>query len=245
MSRDAELADAFVGLADTLVEDFDVIDFLEGLTGHCVSLLAVDAAGLLLAGSRERLQLVAASSEQARLLELFQLQADEGPCVECYRSGQRVDFTATEPRRWPSFSRAAQRAGFASVCALPMRHQGSVIGALNLFRASPVPLGETEVRIAQALADVATIGILQERTARQRELVAEQLQHALHSRVVIEQAKGVLAERMDTTVDLAFEELRRFARSGNHRLSDIALAVIEGKGWQRVPQPGTTTESNT
>ena len=165
-----QLAEAFVEMADTLVDDFDLIDFLHVLTVRCVRLLNVSAAGLLLTDQRGALQLVAASTEQTRLLELFQLQTDQGPCVECFRTGKPVEVVdlAAATDRWPRFVEAAHRTGFAAVHALPMRLRTDVIGALNLFSTQARPLGPDTVRLGQALADVATIGLLQARAIRQR-----------------------------------------------------------------------------
>jgi transcriptional regulator with GAF, ATPase, and Fis domain len=196
-NREQMLAAAFVELADTLVADFDVVDFLHGLADRCVRLLDVDAAGLMLADQRGSLRVIASSSEQARLVELFQLQHEEGPCLECFRTGLPVSEPdmATAGQRWPSFAPAAAGAGFAAVQALPMRLRDEVVGAMNLFMEVPGRLDETGLRVGQALADVATIGLLHERNFRHQEALAEQLQGALNSRVTIEQAKGVLAER--------------------------------------------------
>jgi transcriptional regulator with GAF, ATPase, and Fis domain len=225
-----QLAEAFVEMADTLVDDFDLIDFLHVLTDRCVRLLNVSAAGLLLTDQRGALQLVAASTEQTRLLELFQLQTDQGPCVECFRTGRPVQVVdlAAATDRWPRFVEAAHRTGFAAVHALPMRLRTDVIGALNLFSTEPGPLGTGTVRLGQALADVATIGLLQARAIRQRDTLAEQLQTALNSRVLIEQAKGVIAERRHIDMDQSFTLLRGSARSRNRRLSDLARAVVDG-----------------
>ena len=191
------LSATFVELADTLVADFDVIDFLHVLTDRSVQLLGVSAAGLLLADPRGELRVVAASSEAARLLELFQLQSDQGPCLDCFRAGQPVDAEdlAAAAHRWPRFVPAAQQAGFAAVQALPMRLREQVIGALDLFRATPGALAPADRRVGQALADVATISLLHERSTRRSETLNEQLQTALNSRVIIEQANGKLAER--------------------------------------------------
>ena len=211
---DGELLSAtFVELTDTMVADFDVIDFLHVLTDRSVQLLDVSAAGLLLADPRGELRLVAASSEAARLLELFQLQNDEGPCLECFRSGRPVTATDlnTETQHWPRFAGAAQEAGFASVQALPMRLREQVLGALNLFRTSPGPFDPAGVRIGQAMADVATISLLHERNMRHSDTLNEQLQTALNSRVIIEQAKGKLAERLGLDMDQAFSLLRDHA----------------------------------
>jgi transcriptional regulator with GAF, ATPase, and Fis domain len=225
-----QLAEAFVEMADTLVDDFDVIDFLHVLADRCVHVLNVSAAGLLLTDQRGALRLVAASSEQTRLLELFQLQTDQGPCVECFRTARPVEVVdlAAATERWPRFTEAARRTGFAAVHALPMRLRTDVIGALNLFSTQARPLGSDTVRLGQALADIATIGLLQARAIRQRDTLAEQLQTALNSRVLIEQAKGVIAERRQIDMNDSFTLLRRSARSRNRRLSDLARAVVDG-----------------
>jgi GAF domain-containing protein len=226
---ETQLSDVFVELADTLVDDFDLIDFLHLLAERCVQLLGVSAAGLLLTDERDRLQVVAASSERTRLLELFQLQTDQGPCVDCFRSGQPVsvaDLTATD--RWPRFASAAAEVGFAAVHAVPMRLRAEVIGALNFFHATPGPLDSAKLRLGQALADVATIGLLQQRTIHRRDTLTEQLQTALRSRILIEQAKGVLAERLNLDMTESFALLRGTARSRNRRLSDLAQAIVDG-----------------
>ena len=224
------LSDTFVDLADTMVADFDIIDFLHMLTDRSVALLAASAAGVVLADPRGELRLAAASSEEAGLLELFQLQNDQGPCLECFRTGPPVtasDLTGPA-QRWPRFAEAAARSGFASVEALPMRLRDQVIGALNLFRAEPEPLDPADLRIGQALADVATIGLLHERNVRRRDTVAEQLQAALNSRVIIEQAKGKLAERLSIDMDRAFTMLRDYARASNQRLTNVARDFVTG-----------------
>jgi transcriptional regulator with GAF, ATPase, and Fis domain len=224
------LSETFVELTDTLVAGFDVIDFLHVLTDRSVQLLDVSAAGLLLADPRGELRVVAASSEAARLLELFQLQNDQGPCLDCFRSGRPVACAdlAAAATRWPRFAPAARQAGFAAVQALPMRLREQVIGALNLFRAGPGALAPAEIRVGQALADVATISLLHERSMRHSDTVNEQLQTALNSRVIIEQAKGKLAERLGVDTDQAFSLLRDRARTSNRRLSDLARAFVDG-----------------
>jgi GAF domain-containing protein len=224
------LPEAFVELADTLVAGFDIIEFLQVLTDRSVQLLDASAAGLLLADPRGDLRVVAASSERARLVELFQVQNDEGPCLDCFRSGEPVaaEDLSTESWRWPHFAAAASQAGFAAVQALPMRLRDETLGALNLFRDAPGPFDRADVRIGQALADVATIGLLNERTLRRSETLNEQLQAALNSRVIIEQAKGKLAERLGLDVDDAFTILRSCARRRNRGLSELARAFIAG-----------------
>ncbi|KLL09920.1 GAF and ANTAR domain-containing protein [Protofrankia coriariae] len=230
MDQEQQLSEAFVALADSLVADYDVADLLRRLADHCVTLLDVAAAGLLLADQRGSLQVVAASSETSRLLELFQLQHDQGPCLDCYHTGTAVTVPDVDlaARRWPIFTAETRAAGYRSVHALPMRLRDEVIGTLNLFGTRPGRLDDADARIGQALADVATIAILQERAIRHQEMLAEQLQHALTSRVVIEQAKGVLAERGSLDMDQAFNRLRRHARNTNTRLTDLARGIVDG-----------------
>ena len=230
MTRERQLVETFVEVADTLVDDFDVIDLLLTLAGRCVRLLDVDAAGIMLIDQRGHLHAAAASTESARLVELFELQSDAGPCVDCCRTGIPVVNADLEANaeRWPRFAEAARESGFVAVHALPLRLRHTVIGALNLFSAGSRELTEDDVRVGQGLADVATIGILAQRSLHQAELLAEQLQSALNSRIVIEQAKGVLAERRQISVDEAFTLLREHARRHNLRLSDVAREVAEG-----------------
>lgn len=236
------LSETFVELADTMVGGFDVIDFLHVLTDRSVQLLDVSAAGLLLADPRGELRVVAASSEQARLLELFQIQHNQGPCLDCFRSGRPVaaaDLSA-EIRRWPRFATAAGEAGFAAVQALPMRLRDQIIGALNLFRASPGPFDNEDARVGQAMADVATISLLHERNLRRSETLNEQLQAALNSRVTIEQAKGKLAERVGLDMDQAFNRLRSYARERNRGLSELARAFVDGSEiFPDLSEPGS------
>jgi transcriptional regulator with GAF, ATPase, and Fis domain len=236
------LPETFVELADTLVAGFDIIEFLHVLTDRSVELLGASAAGLLLADPRGEMRVVAASSEQARLIELFQVQNDEGPCLDCFRTGRPVASAdlAAASRRWPHFAAAASQAGFAAVQALPMRLRDETIGALNLFRDVPGLFDRADVRMGQALADVATIGLLNERNLRRSETLNEQLQSALNSRVIIEQAKGKLAERLGLDVDNAFDVLRSYARRRNRGLSELARAFIDGS--EELPDliPGKT-----
>jgi hypothetical protein len=221
------LSDTFVGLADTLVDGFDLIEFLQLLAERSAALLAASAAGVVLTDSRGELR-VAASSQEAGLLELFQIQNDEGPCLDCFRTGQPVTAAdlAGPGQPWPRFAAAAEQAGFRAVEALPMRLRDEVIGVLSVFRARPGSLSPANLRVGQALADIATIGLLQERSLRRSEIAAEQLQGALNSRVIIEQAKGKLAERLGLGVDDAFRLLRVHARNTNQRLTDTARLVV-------------------
>jgi GAF domain-containing protein len=223
------LAQTFVDVADTLVGDFDVFDYLSLLTGRCVDLFDLSEAGLMLADPAGGLQVAASSSERMGLLELFELQHDEGPCLDCYRSGRQV-FCADLPgafERWPVFAPEAIGAGFRSVFALPMRLRDDTIGSLNLLRHEMGSLADDDLLAAQALADVATIGLIHHRAAEESRLLTEQLQYALNSRVIIEQAKGVLAQHSRLDMHDAFAELRRYARNHNTRLVDVARAVAD------------------
>jgi GAF domain-containing protein len=229
-ARGTDLGSALVELADTLVKDFDVVDFLHTLTQRCVDLVDVDSAGLALADHNGMLRVLAASNEQARLLELFEVQNEEGPCLDSYRTGHVVveeDLETTQ--RWHRFRREALGAGFRSVHAVPMRLREDVIGALNLFRAKPGRLSDEDGSISQAMADVATIGLLQERAVREARLLAEQLQIALNSRILIEQAKGVLGEQLHVELGIAFELLRGYARTHNRRLADVARDLLDAR----------------
>jgi transcriptional regulator with GAF, ATPase, and Fis domain len=233
------LSDTFVELADTMVADFDVIDFLHLLTDRSVVLLSASAAGVMLADPRGELRVAAASNEAAGLLDLFQLQNDQGPCLDCYRTGRPVtatDLTAPD-QQWPRFAAAATQYGFRTVEALPMRLRDQVIGALNLFRVAPGPFEQADLRLGQALADVATIGLLHERNVRRSETVVEQLQAALNSRVVIEQAKGKLAERLSIDTDQAFGILRDYARNSNQRLTAVARNFVTSATADFPPPP--------
>lgn len=223
-SRETLLARTFVDISDTLVADFDVLDFLTMLANRCVELLGVSEAGLMLADANGVLRVAASSSHKMNLLEL---QHDDGPAVDCYRTKApvREDNLQEAAVRWPEFAPEAIAAGFSSVYALPMRLRDKVIGSLNLLRSEPGELGADELIVAQALADVATIGILQHRAASESQLVAEQLQYALNSRVVIEQAKGVLSAGAGLDMDEAFAAIRKYARGHNQRLIDVAGAI--------------------
>lgn len=230
MVTQERLLDVFVELADTLVAEFDVIDFLQTLTETSVELLGADAAGLMLADQRGDLQVVASSADEARLLELFQLQQDEGPCLDCFRHGRAVvNIDPDEAQaRWPTFGPAVRAADFRSVHALPLRLRDEVIGSLNLFLARAGGLSPQQLNLGQGLADIATIGLLQERAIREKQVLAEQLQGALNSRILIEQAKGILAERHDLGIAEAFATMRAHARDSGRPLLTVAGEIIDG-----------------
>jgi transcriptional regulator with GAF, ATPase, and Fis domain len=241
--REQRLTQVFVELADTLVEQFDVVDFLQTLTERCVELVDADAAGLMFDDQHGALQVVAYTDESARLLELFELQRQEGPCLDCFASGQviaNIDL-ATAARRWPVFTEAARGVGFATSHALPLRLRRQVIGALNLFSTRTQRLSGDDLAVAQGLADIATIGLLHHRAAHDHVVLSEQLQVALHSRILIEQAKGILSARRDTSVEAAFRLMRAHARRTGTLLTTIAEAIVSGsidaRQLQEAPGP--------
>ena len=230
MPRETLLARTLVELADTLVADFDVVELLALLTDSCIDVLDVQAAGLMLVAPQGDLRVMASSSETMRVLELFELQSHEGPCLDCYRTGQPVASgnLAADTTQWPRFAPEALAVGYRSVNAVPMRLRGTIIGALNLFRIEPLEMMRADVDAAQALADVATIAILQHRAALEAQLVNEQLQYALNSRIAIEQAKGMIAERNGVNMEQAFRMLRNHARNNNLQLAGVAQSLIDG-----------------
>jgi GAF domain-containing protein len=226
MSRERRLTQVFVELADTLVDEFDLVDFLGMLAEATVELLSVDAAGLMLADDHGVLHVMASSDDQAELLELSELQQDQGPCLDCFRTGQPV--IDADISRWPEFAATAGAGGYLSAHALPLRLRGQVIGVMNLFRCDVAPLDPDEAALGQALADMATIGLLHEREMRGYIELTAQLEHALDSRVVIEQAKGMLAERTGSTLSAAFTALRSHARGTGQGLTAVAQGVVDG-----------------
>jgi len=230
MPRAVLLARTLVELGDTLVDDFDIVELLTLLVERCVDVLGVSAAGLVLAAPSGDLRVMASSSEATRVVELFELQSAEGPGLDCYRTGEAVageDLTDNSTR-WPQFAPVALDAGFVVVHALPMHIRGQIIGVLNLFRTDPAPSDEFDVLAGQALADMATIAILQHRSVVEAQLVNEQLAFALNSRILIEQAKGVVAARLGIDLEHAFSRLRNYARSHNVRLIAVAEHVVDG-----------------
>src|SRR5688500_1741178 len=229
-TREEKLVEGFVELADTLVDDFDAIEFLHVLTRRVTDLVDATEASILLADPQGTLQLMASSSEQTRALELFLLQNDQGPCLDCYRAGQRVivEDLDSELERWPRFVPEARKDGFAAVHALPLRLRQDLIGVLGVFGSAPGRLSDADISACQGMAHIATISLLSQRAFGQSDDVIDQLQDALNSRIVIEQAKGVLAERAGVGPDEAFQQLRRYARNNNRRLNEVARDTVHG-----------------
>ena len=228
-TRASRVSAAFVRIANTLVDEYDVLDLLHTLVEECVGLLDATAAGLMLAGPDGVLQVLASTSEESHLIEVLQQETGEGPCVECYVTGVPVtirDIAGTGDR-WPKFKDEAAAQGFQSVQAFPLRVRGKTIGAMNLFRIESGELSDEDVAIGQALADVSTISILQERTLRESAAVNDQLQRALNSRIVVEQAKGMISHVSNVTTDEAFTLLRTHARAHRTSLKDVAAAVLK------------------
>ena len=230
MTRESDVVRSLVEMADTLVDDYDVVDMLTGLAGRCVGLLGASAAGVMLVSPAGGLGLVASSSEAMRLLELFELQAQEGPCLDAFATGEPVGHQELEAGtgRWPSFSAAAVRAGFRSALALPLRLREVTLGALNLLGNTRAPMTEPDVIVARAFADLAALSVVQHRSSAEAQRLNEQLSGALSSRVVIEQAKGVISERAGVDLAEAFSRLRAYARNRNLRLTDVARAAVDG-----------------
>ena len=246
MTLESSIVRSFVEMADTLVDEFDVVELLTGLADRCVTLLGVSAAGVMLASPPGPLRLVASSSEAMRIVELFELQAQEGPCLEGFHTGERVAHESLQAGggRWPRFATVAIEAGFRSALALPLRLRDQTIGALNLFSAAEIPMSEDDVAVARAFADLATISVVQHGAFSETQRINEQLASALTSRILIEQAKGVIFERAGITMEEAFARLRSYARSTNRGLTVVARAAIEGtldaEAWEPPGDPTTT-----
>ncbi|MEV0318640.1 GAF and ANTAR domain-containing protein [Streptomyces sp. NPDC050658] len=251
-SRERLLAEAFVEMAEYLTDEFDAAEFLRNLALRCVELLGVAAAGVMLGTPEGELRLGAASNGHPWVLDLFTMQRDQGPSLDCYRSGEAHTNIALGGRQahaiWPDFAVGSRAAGFAMAQVLPLRLRGETLGVLNLFQAKADVLGPDEIALAQALADVAAIAIVQRRSLERTEAERDQLQAALNSRISIEQAKGVLAERWQCTVDEAFTALRRHARANQLRLAEFARQVVAGEvdtAQIRRPREAAGRESGT
>lgn len=229
--REARLADVFVALADALRPEHDVIDTMDTLVDAATRFTAAVDAGIVLADGEGALHVMASTSERAAEIEEEQLGAHEGPCLEAFHSGAVVELAdLQQSERWPDFTRTALDRGFRAVHATPLRHRDRTLGAINVFATEPGPFSDNDVAVLQALADVATLGIVFSETLREQNDLTAQLQHALDSRVVIEQAKGVLAERQNISIDHAFTLLRSHARRTGARLRDVANGVVATTG---------------
>jgi len=228
MARESLVISTLVELADNLVDDYDVIDVLTVLSDRCVETVDVDAAGVMLAWPGGELQFVASSSDSMRVLELFQIQVDEGPCVDCYRDGQPIvnHMLGSDNDRWPRFTPRSIKLGFTSVNCVPLRLRGRTIGALNFFSSHEGLLTVEDVAVARGFADVATIAILQHQSSQNANTLNDQLSNALNSRIIIEQAKGMIRQATDSGMDEAFDRMRAHARNHNEGLTEVAIAVV-------------------
>lgn len=247
MPRESLVIATLVELADSLVDDFDVIEVLTLLSNRCVDALAVDAAGVLLVAPEGDPQYIASSSESMKVLELFQIQANEGPCVDCFRTSEAIvnHSLASSDELWPQFSPRAIAYGFKSVHCLPMRLRGHTVGALNLFSVTEGALHEDDIVVAQGLADVATIAILQYRTALNAQTLNDQLSNALNSRIIIEQAKGIISQATNCDMTEAFARLRAHSRNHNELLTEIARSIVLGTTSPRSLDPSSGTARRT
>ncbi|MFJ3383483.1 MULTISPECIES: ANTAR domain-containing protein [unclassified Curtobacterium] len=228
-TREHRLVETFVALTDTLVDDYDLVDLLQNLVETAVDLFDASAAGILLVNQQQELEVLASTSERSSFVGLLQLNAGEGPCVECFATGRAVSVRNPEEmrRRWPTFATASAQSGYASVHAIPMRLRDTTLGSLNLFRGTEGVLNAEDALAAQALTDVATISILQQRTLEHATLAQDQLQRALDSRILIEQAKGFVAHTHQVDMEAAFAMIRQYARAHREPLADVARALIE------------------
>jgi GAF domain-containing protein len=242
-TREELLVRAFVTLADSLVTDYDMIDLLQTLVDEATELFDAAASGIILGPDADHLEVVVSTSERSRFVGLMQLRAGEGPCVEAVTTGAVVSVADTKEiaHRWPRFAAEAAEAGYASVHAIPLRLRGQILGSLNLFRNHEGALNEADAIAAQALADVATISVLQERSVRDRSIVAEQLRRALDSRIVIEQAKGVISQSRGLDMDAAFQLIRGHARNRRVAIAIVATEVVEGRGALAPARPSART----
>lgn len=238
-TREHQLVDAFVSLTDSLVSDYDVVELLQTLVDNAAELFDAQAAGILLVNPQQELEVVASTSERSSFIGLMQLRAGEGPCVEAFATGETVSVEDPEEmqRRWPLFAATSAQQGYASVHSIPLRLRDSTLGSMNLFRETTGALNTTDAVAARALTDVATISILQQRTTEHAVLVQQQLQHALDSRIAIEQAKGFLAHTHQIDPDAAFDMLRSYARSQQARIAETARHVVDRRVTIPAVQP--------
>lgn len=226
--REHDIIDTFVALSDTLVEDYDVVDLMQTLVEHSATLFDAVSAGLVLVNPSGTLDVIASTDEDTRLIELMQLQSGQGPCIRCIQTGQPVivpDAWALT-NQWADFRRTSIELNLRAAHCVPMRLRGTTIGSLNLFRAQPGHLDTDDITVIQAFADVATIAVLQQRALEESSIIQQQLQHALDSRIIIEQAKGIIAYTHNTDIDHAFQILRDHARATSTPITDVARRIL-------------------
>lgn len=228
-SRETFISSAFVAIADTLTTDFDIVDMLHTLVEQCTLILDTSQGGLMLVDGRGELQLMTSTSQGADFVEVMQLNSAAGPCIECFTTGTAVSVPNINDTgdKWPDFTSGALQRGFLSAHATPMRLRGHVIGTMNLFSTKRGALSERDASLAQALTDVATIGILQQRVITETNMLAEQLHRALDSRVLIEQAKGMVAHSLNVSMDDAFTALRNYSRERSVSLRSVAEGISD------------------
>jgi hypothetical protein len=228
MSREHDLLSACVEFADTLGTGYNVVDTAQHLADRCVELVEAEEAGIMLADRDGTLCHIASSCDSVRVIDLFELEQHSGPNLDAYESGLAAhrDLRESSGGAWPAFATRARDAGFASVSVLPLRLRNETIGTLGLFSSASEPLDSSEQLVAQAFADITTIGILQQRALGNGRVAVAQLENALDSRVVIEQAKGILSERLGISIDVAFTLLRGHARDHNASLQRTASGVV-------------------
>ncbi|MFF9565218.1 ANTAR domain-containing protein [Leifsonia sp. NPDC014704] len=229
LTREQGILRAFAQLADTLVADYDVVDLLQNLVDLSSRFLGATASGVMLADEHGELDVIASTSEASRLVEVMQLSAYAGPCIESFETGAVVSVADIEqvPDRWQAFRDRALEQGFAAIDAIPLRLRAQTIGTLNLFRDATGDLPEDDLVAAQAFADVATIGILHQRSLAESDAIRQQLQFALNSRIIIEQAKGVVAQTRGVPIDQAFTLIRDYARRNQRGISLVASDIVE------------------
>ncbi|MGW7412317.1 GAF and ANTAR domain-containing protein [Streptomyces sp. NPDC054863] len=229
ISREQHIAKAFVSLADSFAEDVDPTVLLDRLAAHCVALTSTDAAGIMMIDARGSLRTMAVSDSRAALLELFQMQSGQGPCIDAWHEQHRLDVPdlATQESRWPDFVPLARELGFRGAYALPMKVNGQGVGALNLLREDPGTLTDTELALAQALADVACVAVVrwQADPARPHDVLT-QVQAAVSVKATIETAKGLLAAAGGIGVQEADAALHRYSRLHGMSPSDAAQQLV-------------------
>lgn len=230
-TRESRLAAALLEAADTLTDGFDPAAHLRLVSGRCAELLAARAVGIMLVGAGGETLALGGGDRLAHVL--LEAQRDGGPCPESHRTGRPVPPASLHgpevAARWPEFTPCALRHGIGTTFAVPLRRGDSLLGALNVFDVNHQSPGGSSASVgtAQAFADATALGLHNHRAHDGFRTLSGQLQHALTSRVRIEQAKGILAERRRTGVDEAFDVLRGYARRNRLPLDAVARSVVE------------------